>query len=97
MRLELAHLTRDAERQRREERRAIECGQLSRQVERTVASASAGQHAELELRTDCVPFASKAWRQRQLDAPRDEEDPRLHVWAARRSVSSSSPSTRSGA
>ena len=62
--LELAQLTRDAERQCSEERRAVECRQLSRQVKRAVAPASCGENAEVELGADRIPFASQARGQR---------------------------------
>src|SRR6266516_2894838 len=97
VRLEVAELQRDAERQRREERWTVERRQLPGQMERAVASAAAGKHAVVDLGADRVPLARQARRQRQLDAPRHEQDARLHVTAIRRRVCSSSPKTTSGA
>ena len=97
VRPEVAQLAGDAHRQCREERRAVERRQRAREMKAVVVAASAREYAEVELVPEGVPLAREARRQRQADAPRDEQDARLHERAARRNVDSSSPKTRSGA
>src|SRR5207244_9971026 len=67
------------------------------ELESAVASASACEHAELDLLADRVPLAREARRERQLETAGDEEDARLHAPATSSNVVSSSPKTRSGA